>query len=209
MKIGTFYSGTIAEFNGQSIKSKFVIIGIPLFPISSFYFVNKTQGMKLPLVGKSARIGMGRTLCTLIASVLFVVLAAFHHYPNIGVKILTIAGTVIFTGIALYSWLSGQNMPEEEKNTRLILEKTITYNMLPSLLPKDTRISIMQSTLMKLDNKYSDFFMRPNYSISDFDKRELPFLYTLCLYMSTIKENKYAIRFLENNSSEKILTYCV
>jgi hypothetical protein len=208
MKIGTFYSGTIEEFKGQSIKSKFFILGIPLFPISSFYFVNKNQGIKLPLVGKSARIGLGRTICMIFGILLTLLYVMFDHFPNLGIKIITIVGAILFSSIAVISWLSGQNIPEEEKKTRIILEKGIGYNMLPNRLPKEIRINIMQSLISKLDNKFSDFFISPNSNITDFDKNELPVLYSLCLYMNSIKENKAAKHFLEQYSIDKIQELC-
>ena len=209
MKIGTFYSGTIEELNGQSIKSKFFILGIPLFPISSFYFVSKTQGFELPLVGKSARIGFGRTLCLVIGILLTLLCLMYDDFPNSTLKIIAVVGAFLFMAITIYSWTSGQAIPRQERRTRLILEKGIGYNMLPSKLPRDTRITILQSILKKVDNKYSSFLLDADITSIDFDKNELPLLYSLSTYMASIKENKAASDFLEKYPAKKIYELCL
>jgi len=82
----------------------------------------------------------------------------YDDFPNSTLKIIAVVGAFLFMAITIYSWTSGQVIPRQEQRTRLILEKGIGYNMLPSKLPKNTRITILQSILKKVDNKYSSYF---------------------------------------------------
>ncbi|MBI3883703.1 MAG: hypothetical protein HY305_05700 [Sphingobacteriales bacterium] len=204
MKIGTFYSGTIEELNEQCIKSKFFILGIPLFPISSFYFVNKTQGIKLPLVRNSAMIGFGRTVCLIFGILLTLLCLMYEHFPNSSLKILAMVGAIIFMTIAIYSWLSGQNISEKEKKARLILEKSIGYNMLPTKLPKETRVQIVKTIISKINAKYPDFSMETSFNRTDFDNTELPLLFSFATYMESISTKKASRDFLEKYPAEII-----
>lgn len=72
-----------------------------------------------------------------------------------------------------------------------------------SKLPRDTRIIILQSILKKVDNKYSSFLFYADITSIDFDKNELPLLYSLCTYMTSIKENKAASDFFKKISRRK------
>lgn len=203
MLIGTYYTGTIDEFNGQCIKSKFFILGVPLFPISSFYFVQKDQGMELPLVGKSARLAFGR-IYGLIAGIGLTILCLNNEFPSMALRILAMVGAILFLSIGIYSQVTGKKMTEKERMQRIILEKSVGYNMLPEKLPRDTRINILQSLVKKLDNKYSAFFVNPASISSEISSSEIPLLYSLCLYMLSIKENQPASDFLQKYSTEKV-----
>ncbi len=166
------------------------------------------QGFELPLVGKSARIGLGRTLCLVIGILLTLLCLTYDDFPNSTLKIIAIIGAFLFMAITIYSWTSGQVIPRQEQRTRLILEKGIGYNMLPSKLPRDTRIIILQSILKKVDNKYSSFLLDADITSIDFDKNELPLVYSLSTYMTLIKENKAASDFLEKYPVKKIYELC-
>lgn len=185
------YTGTIEEFNGQAIKTKFFILGIPLFPISSFYFVKKNQGIELPLISKSARLGFGRTLCLAVGLLLVILCQLNDHWPNHSIKILSIAGAFIFMAIAIYSWSKQQNIPPSEKRIRIILEKTIGYNMLPTKLPLEIRRKLLKQVVApKVATKYPDVDLITILSKGNYEESEMPLIYCLALYADSINPNQ-------------------
>lgn len=198
------FTGTIEEFNGQSIKTKFFILGIPLFPISSYYFVGKNKGMETPLIGKSARFGFARTFCLAAGLGLAITCQINDHWPNREIKILAIAAACIFMFVAIYSWIKQQSIPESDKKYRLILEKAIGYNMLPSKLPKATRLQLRKVIASKMVEKYKEVDVNTIFTRTDYESSEIPLLYSMALYTESINPNPITKAFLAKFPAENI-----
>jgi hypothetical protein len=66
MKIGTMFLGEVEAIGGQSVQTKFFVLGLPLFPIQSFYVLHdagaRINGLEIPLHGKSVLAGYSRVL---------------------------------------------------------------------------------------------------------------------------------------------------
>ena len=198
------FTGTIEEFKGQSIKTKFFILGIPLFPISSYYFVGKNKGMETPLIGKSARFGFARTFCLAAGLGLTLTCQINDHWQNKEIKILTIAAACIFMFVAIYSWIKQQSISESDKKSRLILEKAIGYNMLPSKLPKATRLQLRKVIASKMLEKYKEVDVNTIFTRTDYENSEIPLLYSMALYTESINPNPVTKGFLEKFPTENI-----
>jgi hypothetical protein len=64
MRIGTTFSGTVDELGGQSIQTKFFMLGVPLFPLESYWVLSDradgVNGMIIPTNTKSVCLGLIR-----------------------------------------------------------------------------------------------------------------------------------------------------
>src|SRR4051812_48307842 len=76
MVIGTAFLGKVKEVNKQWVETKFFILGLPLFPLSSMLVTSSNfrsrQGMHIPLNSTSVIAGYGRLLTFLLGLILFV-----------------------------------------------------------------------------------------------------------------------------------------
>jgi hypothetical protein len=64
MQIGTMFFGKVDAALGESVQTKFFVLGMPLFPISSYYAMSDhgtgISGFEIPLHGKSTLLGLVR-----------------------------------------------------------------------------------------------------------------------------------------------------
>ena len=54
MVIGTVYIGKVDEYEGQAVKTQFLIIGLPVLPIKSVFLVEGDSGFDVGLSLRSA-----------------------------------------------------------------------------------------------------------------------------------------------------------
>lgn len=120
MQIGTIVIGRIQKYNNQFIGTKFVIVGIPLFPTKSIFFINDEQGMEMnSLHGKSVLKGYGSFYCLILGFL------GFLLFPPLGM--------VLLAASAYFFWFF-EKPTDEEKKERNLFEKTTGVNALPSFL---------------------------------------------------------------------------
>ncbi|MGF7076532.1 hypothetical protein [Mucilaginibacter sp. 3215] len=76
MLIGSLFLGKVHEVNGQWIETKFVVIGIPLFPTSSMLVTRSAwrsrNGFNIPLNHQSIIAGYARMFSVIIAFIAFI-----------------------------------------------------------------------------------------------------------------------------------------
>ena len=76
MLIGSLFLGKVHEVNGQWIETKFVVIGIPLFPTSSMLVTRSAwrsrNGFNIPLNYQSIIAGFARMFSLIIAFIAFI-----------------------------------------------------------------------------------------------------------------------------------------
>ncbi|RBL93573.1 hypothetical protein [Chitinophaga flava] len=137
--IGTIFTGSIHQYKNQGIRTKFFIIGLPLFPVSSYYKISANEGIALPLNGKSIWHGYSRT--TFLAMGIVGLLFA----RELPIPLLILAFAAFFNG--LYSWALYTILPKEEEATRYYFSRAFDYNILPELLPQNIQLALFQELL--------------------------------------------------------------
>ena len=60
MRVGTMFFGRVDDIIGEGIETKFFVLGVPVFPLNSYYFTRGRQGFEIPLHGKSVALGYAR-----------------------------------------------------------------------------------------------------------------------------------------------------
>jgi hypothetical protein len=153
MRIGTMFLGTVESLGSESIQTKFFIVGVPLFPISSHYVVKETfrgiNGFDIPLHGKSVGLAYLRTVSWLVALLcgLFYWLDDRHsYYGHTDSHLLgwTIGAAIV--GVVSTFFLG--RLGKAEKLRRTMLKLLTGTGAPPELLPAHVRDSI-QDTLVK------------------------------------------------------------
>ena len=181
IRVGTVFTGEVDKINQESIQTKFFLLGLPLFPLESYYCLRMTQqgvqGFPIKLNFKSVIMAYLRWWFG-IASIVGIILAFassdyFIILPSIAG--LAIAISTIWTG----------RLSKREKYRRQVLINVIGMGAPPNLLPESTVLEV--STKLENAWKQSAFgAYQENWqsisSLSSVPKNMLPLLFCLALY---------------------------
>lgn len=140
MRVGTMFLGTVDSLGGESIQTKFFILGVPLFPISSHYVVAETvggiKGFEIPLHGKSVGLGylrMAAWIAALVAGVLYFIDKRQHGD--------LLVPTIVLTALAIGATFFLGRLSRYERLRRGLLKQIAGVGAPPDLLPADVRTS--------------------------------------------------------------------
>ena len=140
------FMGTVDSLAGESIQTKFVVVGLPLFPVSSHYVVQETgrgiRGFEIPLHGKSIGLAYLRTATWIVAAMC----ALFYFIDTrefgsllpwaIGAGVLAIVSTFVLGRLSA-----------AERFRRATLKVLAGCGAPPAMLPADVRESIRSELL--------------------------------------------------------------
>lgn len=184
MRIGTILMGNIHSYNKQYIATKFFTLGVPLFPVASYFFVTPERGIEMDKVhGKSVLKGY-LSFATLVFGLL--ALLRVLGSPTIG---------MILLGISVYFfWFFGKPT-EAEKKERDLFEKATGMNALPSFLDKGTartlRNNIVQQFRLFDPNATAETLI-PMTVNKKYDKQALPLVFAFMAYHNqTLEDGKF------------------
>jgi hypothetical protein len=135
MVIGTMFLGKVHKVNEQFVTSKFVIIGVPLFPVESMFVIkdlgSQKQGFTCPVNGTSVGIGYGRFFSAVIGFISLLAGFAIAHNPfAMGIGLLL---------IGLWIWLQffAGKPSKEDTLKRTMLGIVLGVNAFPEWLPQN------------------------------------------------------------------------
>ncbi|MGX5818831.1 hypothetical protein ACWKWU_11580 [Chitinophaga lutea] len=187
--IGTLSSGSLHDFEGQCIKTKFVIIGVPLFPVQTYYKITDNMGIPIPMNGKSVLHGYLRTTFLGLG---FVGMIAASAMPKAAVVL-----SFLLIGLGIYSWvLFAGGVKDKESRTRTILGKGFNYNMLPEHLPQEVQIALFheaEQKWKKLNGENSSWIAAIAHGITPENKY---LLYTLAYYANVMAGSEATVEML-------------
>jgi hypothetical protein len=191
---GTELLGKVDKINNESIQTKFIILGMPLFPIGSFYCLEDpfpgSRLIRIQLNLKSVVLAYLRWWISVPSITLIIIGFAGEQY------IYWVIGTV---GIAIFlvTFLFGR-LSNDEKERRQLLISVVGLGADPKILPQKMR----QSILAKLEEKWGQSNVislhenwRSVYSLSSTETHLYPLIYCLALYA---QETELAERFWRN-----------
>ena len=134
------------KFRDQSIKARFFILGLPLFPTGAIYQVTPSLGIPVPLTGHdtlhafakihSPLLGVGAFLLAQEAARNATAFAAVLGLIALGLIALGLIALGLI-GFGVYSWIKVRDAAPEDHLKRRIFGKAFQYNMPPEYLPKD------------------------------------------------------------------------
>jgi hypothetical protein len=141
MRIGTMFFGEVEQLLGESVQTKFFVLGVPLIPLGSFYFTGPEQGFEIPLHGKSMLLGYVRigTWIGVLLCGLFAYLGRNHDSADTW-----IAGSVLLVLAIVTTFVLGK-LSAGERLRRLALKSTAGIGAPPEWLPVETRTKLAAS----------------------------------------------------------------
>jgi hypothetical protein len=138
------FLGRVEALEDESIQTKFFIVGLPVFPMASFYatseHVNGVSGIEIPIHGKSVAAGYLRVGLFLVAllSGLFVWLEHRTYHPEYGMMAVS---AVALLAWAVVTFAFGRLSPSERMR-RTLLRKATGLGAPPEILPPALRSSL-------------------------------------------------------------------
>lgn len=191
MLFGTMYSGTLHELDGQSIQTKFVIIGVPLIPTGTIYRVTPNQGFPMGLSLKSIAVGYCRTTFFVISLLTLTIFKNIHlntdinhlHYEYFKY---VCKGMVV---VGFIAWSPFFFDALKENKIRKILAKAIDYNMSPKYLRPDVVASIYMIALEKYKDKFYIEEWELEVETGKINDENKDILFTLAIYAFKLSPN--------------------
>jgi hypothetical protein len=136
--IGTVFLGKVNKVNDQCIESKFFILGIPLFPISSMYVLSssygKRQGFDIPVNGRSVLQGYGLIFLPLlfIGTLFLKTEFRYESVPLFVLNMLAALFAILFTYLLM---VRKNERNSDHLKDRKRLGFALEINALPEMLP--------------------------------------------------------------------------
>jgi hypothetical protein len=139
MRIGTMFFGRVESLAGEAIETKFLVIGVPLLPLGSYYLTNGRQGVEIPLHGKSVLLGYARIGLWIGAFIWGLMAYVTKHYSD-GPEVF-IGPAVLGIGAAVLTFAVG-GVSKAEQPRRLLLRTVAGLGAPPAILSQDIRSNI-------------------------------------------------------------------
>lgn len=185
MVIGTIGMPGRHALDGQSIKTKFFILGLPLFPTSCAYKVSQNLGIELSVTRKDMYHAYAKVHFGLIGLIGFVFSSNMRGWGTS--RIIMMVGCAILLGLSLYSWIKHTGPDEEEMIRRRIFGKAFLYNMPPEYLPTRIQNSLFQQLQKTFIGRFNHFNWQEDIKNSNVTKENFAILYTLSYYQKTLQ----------------------
>ncbi len=170
------------KYRGQFIGTRFVIIGIPLIPLQSYFFIGEYQSIEISLFGKQVARGY-MFFISIIALIL-----SFFNLKNpefmLGRDVPTAVSGLLFllclAAFVYFGFLIGK-MTDEEKELRELYGLASEINALPQYLGPIAANKIAQSLETRLQAQYN-IDWRTVLQSGTYDSELVPLLFTLVGY---------------------------
>jgi hypothetical protein len=179
MRVGTMFAGRVDDIVGEGIETKFFVLGVPLFPMGSYYFTRGRQGFEIPLHGKSVALGYAR-MALWLGALLWGVIGWISKRYSDGPEILI--GPIVLGAVAAFCTWGVGGIGKADKPKRLVLRAVAGLAAHPGVLPSGIRFEVMD----RLEKSWKEHQpARPWQEAVDlptFDPEHGPLLYTLAAY---------------------------
>jgi hypothetical protein len=144
MRVGTMFLGRVEALGGESIQTKFFVLGVPLVPLASYYAteerLNGVSGIEIPVHGTSVAAGYLRLLSGVAAALcgIFAWLRHRSYNPQYGMMTLAAVSFVVWV---LAVFVLGR-LSARERVRRQILRAVTGLGAPPELLPAHMRAMV-------------------------------------------------------------------
>ena len=194
--IGTEFIGKVDKINKESVQTKFFILGMPLFPLGSFYCLCDpfpgSQAIRIPLNSKSVVLGYLRWWLSIVSIMFIIIGYAMKEYVY---WVTGILGLAIFLTTFFFGRLS-----KSEIKRRQVLTSVVGMGAHPKILHRETVQSILaqleemwgQANLVSLHENW-----RNVYSLGATEQHLYPLLYCLAVYANEIEFSERVWKNLE------------
>lgn len=174
------------SYNGQSIRTRFFILGLPLFPTGCIYKISDNLGIDIPLTGKDilhayAKIHLG------LLGVVGLFWMSNLRGSEATMKPLVLLLSLALLGLSIYSWMKHSAADSEEEKRRRIFGNAFLYNMSPEYLPKNVQKSLFSELLKIYFGKFTKLDWQEDIRKGAVNKSNFHLLYTLAYYQKTLE----------------------
>jgi hypothetical protein len=186
MRIGVINMPGRNSYDGQSLRTRFFILGLPLFPTSCMYKISDNLGIEIPLSGKDILHAYAKIHFGLLGVGGLMLASSFPYSGGVVMKVFYMLLSLALIGFCIYSWVAHSSVNEEEEAQRRIFGKAFLYNMSPEYLPKNVQQSLFSELLKGYFGKFSKLDWEEDIRRKAVNKENYPLLYTLAYYQKTI-----------------------
>ncbi len=185
MRIGVINMPGRNSYDGQSLRTRFFILGLPLFPTGCIYKISDNLGIDIPLRGIDVLHAYAKIHFGLLG---FggLMLSSSMRGSNVMMKSVLMLLCLGLVGFCIYSWVAHSSVNEEEEVQRKIFGKAFLYNMSPEYLPSHVQKSLFNELLKVYFGKFAKLDWEADIRSRNVNKENYPLLYTLAYYQKTI-----------------------
>jgi len=183
MRIGFITIRPYKKLNNQFIGTQFFILGIPLFPIKSFFFVDhlSDRGIDIGLNWKHLL-----KIYSIILTIIFTILLLIPYvtYWNAGLRVGLVLFFILSTVLLL---LRFDRMTEKDKEIRIFLGEIIGVNALPQYMNDLAKMLLRNKFVITLKAMLNT---KENWKIlvknRSYSEAEVPLLFAIYTYESAL-----------------------
>lgn len=184
--------GKTDVLNGQYIKTVFFIIGIPLIPVHSVFYISELNMIDIGLNFKS----MFKTYLswfTLLFSIIFLIGASFGNvFPLSPILSLTIGGIMLLSS-AYFFFYFGNKVSEKEIEMRELFQKAIECNALPEYFSIKEAENFQKELLLTLKDKFQIKDWKEVIRNNEYNEQQLPLLFAISGFQNRIINSKSSL----------------
>jgi len=169
MVFGHFIIRKYRKFKGQGIGTRFVVVGIPLFPVQSFYIFENKRSIEIDLHWQHAV-----KVYVIVISLIYLLIKFLtrDHYDH------TYEGALVYTLIfnALVYFLLDP-YTRKDMQIRELLSKAVYINALPKFLGNEVAYNVQKSFIQNYGGSWKDAIKNNTYRQED-----IPILFAIITY---------------------------
>ena len=187
MRIGVINMPGRKGYEGQSLRTRFFILGLPLFPTCCYYKISDNLGINVPLGGTDILHAYAKIHFGLLGIAGLFWSSSLYRASAI-YKTLLVLMSLALLGFCLYSWIMHSQVQDKEEVTqRRIFGKAFLYNMSPEYLPKNVQQSLFGELMKTYFGKFNKMEWQAEIHQGEVNKENFPLLYTLAYYQKILQ----------------------
>jgi len=201
MIVGHFIIKRYRKFKDQGIGTRFIIVGIPLIPIQSFYYLDSKRSIDIDLHWQHA---LKVYIIMFSAFYLIYKFATRDYYDNISIPVIF----VVLLNILVYFFLD--TYTPKERQIRELLSRAVFINALPKFLGEEVAYNFQKSFVATYQNNFG-ISWKESLKCNSYKEEHIPLLFTIMVYDmylndSSIAKNYFEKVFKEFKINEKIFS---
>lgn len=190
MIFGHYVIRTYRKFKNQGIGTRFVIVGIPLVPVQSYYiFKDTNQSIEVDLYWKQAV-----KVYVIMASV-FYLFIKYIKGPSYGeMSFQNLFLTVLAINLLVY-FLFDMYTPKDRK-IRELLSRSVYINALPKFLGETVAFDVQKGFISTFQSNFRVSW-KELLKNNTFEDEHLPFLFPIIVYELYLYKNERTQKYFD------------
>ncbi|WET49106.1 hypothetical protein PYS58_21550 [Chryseobacterium indologenes] len=191
MIIGHYVIRTYRKFKNQGLGTRFVIVGIPLIPVQSFYIFKDTgRTMEVDLYWKQA---VKVYLIMISVFYLFIKYLKGSSYNEMPFEKLFL---IVLTINALVYFLFDP-YTRKDRQIRELLSRSVYINALPKFLGQTAAYNVQSGFIRTFRENFGGANWKDMMKSGAYTDQHIPFLFPIILYDLYLYENEVTKRYFD------------